>query len=667
MCLAMQASLLCVLEEKLFAPSHDDLAGEVMYPSWLVLATSAAGLAAAHWLRTAGRVSHTAAWVLVSLYAAKLCMLVLPEADLVLPASLLALAASSPMFLYEPEHRPLPHGAFVPPPPQASRRHRTRLAPWQGLAHGVCTLAAVLLARFAVFDVVQYLSSSRPTEGTLLGSLLLVAAGSLAPLVLRCYGANAVLPRVLAMTAMTGALLLFLQPPLPMKGGARCPHLPLAFCPRLWDERHIPMHGTEDVEVWGRGLARQEHWPRWLLLAACMVGASAAALRSLALLSVIARVATGAGAGVLVGLYLALEVVPEQASLQLLLVAACLVTTTFAALLQLPAARVPGLLPTVFTSWLVLLGLTMLLQTELPTPAAQPQMKRLFPDSSIEVARELWMATRASLLGVFAAHALLMAFALKLKATASLHAADGGLSEEGGHDARLYGQGTAARYGQQPADLFCGMIPSGAYARFAGLLQLRGGAHAGGVALQRLSRDGLAWAPAVGNVCTLIAFAMAVSLNVYVSGGAPEAIFMLTPLLLLLSQDTLLLTGLQDKQRYFPPLLATTTYLALAALGALLSSPTGVGSQAAFLAAAVAASLPSHVVFLSWMWTQRPRPTGGLVLALLLNVASLVVNAALAVWTVTPVPLYLNGMGFAFGLIQWFAMRHVHSVGAKLI
>lgn len=55
--------------------------------------------------------------------------------------------------------------------------------------------------------------------------------------------------RLIALTVMSGVVLIFLQPPMPIRGGSRCPKLPLSLCPRLWDERHIPMHGTEDVEV----------------------------------------------------------------------------------------------------------------------------------------------------------------------------------------------------------------------------------------------------------------------------------------------------------------------------------------------------------------------------------------------------------------------------------
>ena len=39
--------------------------------------------------------------------------------------------------------------------------------------------------------------------------------------------------------------------------------------------------------------------------------------------------------------------------------------------------------------------------------------------------------------------------------------------------------------------------------------------------MQRLSREGLLWAPCVGNVCTLITFLMALALNSYVT-GAPK-------------------------------------------------------------------------------------------------------------------------------------------------
>jgi hypothetical protein len=69
---------------------------------------------------------------------------------------------------------------------------RQRIKGWQGLAHVVIILLAVALARFAVFDVVQWAVMGRPHEGMLLGALLIVGAAALLPLVLVCYSQNQV-------------------------------------------------------------------------------------------------------------------------------------------------------------------------------------------------------------------------------------------------------------------------------------------------------------------------------------------------------------------------------------------------------------------------------------------------------------------------------------------
>ncbi len=119
-----------------------------MYPAYLVLLTSASGVLAARRLSADGLLSPSSSWVLHALHAAKLCMVALPEASLVLPAALLALAASAPAFVYEAQ----PGASASAAPPS---RRRLRLLPWQGLAHVISVLVSVALARFAVFDVVQ--------------------------------------------------------------------------------------------------------------------------------------------------------------------------------------------------------------------------------------------------------------------------------------------------------------------------------------------------------------------------------------------------------------------------------------------------------------------------------------------------------------------------------
>lgn len=173
----VQAELVCVLEEQMFgAHHHEEPGSEIMYPAYLVIATSVAGVAACQALHAIWALPRWANWVVSTLYVAKLSMLVVPEAYLVLPAAVLLLAATAPMYMYEAE--------------QGKRRVRIRA--WQGLAHVLVTLIAVALARFAVFDVVQWAVLGRPHEGVLLGVLLMVAAAALMPLVVTCYSHNQV-------------------------------------------------------------------------------------------------------------------------------------------------------------------------------------------------------------------------------------------------------------------------------------------------------------------------------------------------------------------------------------------------------------------------------------------------------------------------------------------
>jgi hypothetical protein len=80
---------------------------------------------------------------------------------------------------------------------------------------------------------------------------------------------------------MAGAVMLMvIRPPLPIRGGAKCPRLPFHLCPRLWDETHVPMHETDDINIYGGGLAWREHWALWLLVLAIVLAGFAASLTS---------------------------------------------------------------------------------------------------------------------------------------------------------------------------------------------------------------------------------------------------------------------------------------------------------------------------------------------------------------------------------------------------
>jgi hypothetical protein len=76
------------------------------------------------------------------------------------------------------------------------------------------------------------------------------------------------------------------------------------------------MHGADDAAVWGSGLGRREHWPRWLLMSAAGVGLVGLSGVVPGSRSPLVRLAVAATVGWLVGNYMALELVPEQSVLQ---------------------------------------------------------------------------------------------------------------------------------------------------------------------------------------------------------------------------------------------------------------------------------------------------------------------------------------------------------------
>jgi len=72
------------------------------------------------------------------------------QARLALPMLAVALVVTPPILLYDEK----PEGTTA-----AKRR---RLSPWLGALHALSVVAAVGLARFAIFDIVQWVSGARP-------------------------------------------------------------------------------------------------------------------------------------------------------------------------------------------------------------------------------------------------------------------------------------------------------------------------------------------------------------------------------------------------------------------------------------------------------------------------------------------------------------------------
>ncbi|KAA8528046.1 hypothetical protein F0562_035085 [Nyssa sinensis] len=124
-----------------------------------------------------------------------------------------------------------------------------------------------------------------------------------------------------------------------------------------------------------------------------------------------------------------------------------------------------------------------------------------------------------------------------------------------------------------------------------------------------------AWMPAVGNVATVMCFAICLILNVNITGGSNRAIFFLAFILLLLNQDSGFVAGFGDKQRYFPVTVVISAYLILTAPYSIWEDVwhgnAGWGleiggpdcSFAVKNAALLILTFPSHILFNRFVWS----------------------------------------------------------------
>jgi hypothetical protein len=146
------------------------------------------------------------------------------------------------------------------------------------------------------------------------------------------------------------------------------------------------------------------------------------------------------------------------------------------------------------------------------------------------------------------------------------------------------------------------------------------------------------WASLVGNVLTAAAFAIALLLSLGMSGPQDAAIFVIAPLLLLLNRDEFLLSRLVNARRYFAPVAAVVIFLGANAANQLLDAvllsehdrahqmhhPSGLPWW--FFVrnfVCLVACLPTHAIFLKYLWDWLPQADGQLLVLTPLNLLSL--------------------------------------------
>lgn len=645
--LLVQAGLLCVAEERLFAGDHSALTYNLhpMFPSALVVATSAVGLAAVRKLAALQIVGEVGAYLLQCVFGAKLAMLVVPEARLMVPMLGLALATTPPILVHIEK--------------EGDTRAPRRLPPWQGLGLTFSVVAATAAARFAIFDILKLVYNRRPSEALAAGSLLIVASLGCVPLVSRYYRTSAQAKRLVLLTATLGLLLAVLRPPLPITGGAKCPHLPFGLCPRLWNEAHVPEHEQDDVSIYGDGLRRREHWPLWMLLGAAFAGTIAATSTAPALQAAPLRLLQAAISAALVGAYMGQEFFPGMPLVQSTVLVSALLVATIVVLLNVPTRGAAIILVFSGLLWLGCLPAAVFAQAVSPLPALPPESHRLHPDlaQGAEIDSERKEAVRSAVMASFAVEALLLAFSLKLRVAGAT--AFG--SKESRSRAGLSGGGPPVDYIDRAAEFLGQCMPAHAIPR--GVVSFG----VAGSSMQRLESEGLAWMPTACNLVTLLCFGLCLNLNVIFTGGNHWGVLLLAPILLLLCQDPILCWRLTDQRRYFPPVLAAFLLLGISILWELQAEVGrfggALGTEGWYLlrnGGGLLACLPMQIEFLRFLWTSR-RVAPGRAL-----VPGAIAGIGVFVADMEAVRL-LAGLTLTCVVVLFGAAQHNRTAGRKLI
>jgi hypothetical protein len=271
-------------------------------------------------------------------------------------------------------------------------------------------------------------------------------------------------------------------------------------------------------------------WPRWALLAGCLI-AAAAVTRAVPLpRSDVARFACAVASGFAIGVYVAGAFLPPTAAVYALTAAAVTLHALLSMFAHFPTSASHLAMPYLFA-----LAVAMLPATWVAVGfAVGARGGRVGADAA-----EALDTAHAAVLALHAA--LCIAASLDIKWTIARLAA---ASARGRSSARAAGF-PASPFGAQRAGL---------------------SAVSGASALVRDLDPDRQWMPGVGNAAAVLGFCLAVLLNIAYLGGSETCVFFLAPLLLALSRDPRWLPGLTERRRYFP--LVAVTSLALTA-GAL--------------------------------------------------------------------------------------------------
>ncbi|KAH1240001.1 hypothetical protein GmHk_08G024299 [Glycine max] len=599
------------------------LMDEVMYPSYMVVMTTLLGLALVRSLSVDHRIGGKAVWILTCLFSSKLAMLFISSKSVVWVSAVLLLAVSPPLLLYRDRSKTT-----------------ARMKPWQGYVHACVVALSVWFCRETIFEALQWWNGRSPSDGLLLGFCILLTGLACVPIVAIHFSHVLSAKRCLVLVVATGLLFILMQPPLPVS---------LTYQSNLIKTAR---HSADDISIYGY-IAGKPTWPSWLLIIAILL--TLASITSIIPIKYIVELRTfySIAMGVALGIYIAAEYFLWAGILHVLIVVTMVCASVFVVFTHLPSATSTKLLPWVFALLVALFPVTYLLEGQL-------RIKNILEDSEIgnlgEEEKKLTTllaieGARTSLLGLYAAIFMLIALEIKSKLASILREK---VIDSGGIRQNHSGQSASASF-----------LPR---MRF---MQHRRTTTAPSFTIKRMAADG-AWMPAVGNVATVLCFAICLVLNVNLTGGSNRSIFFLAPILLLLNQDSDFVTGFGDKHRYFPVTVVISAYFVITALyrtwedvwqgnsgwGLQIGGPDWI--YVVKNLALLILTFPSHILFNRYVWSHTKQSDSSPWITLPLNLLPIACTDVLKI-------KILGILGVIYSLAQYLITRQQYISGLKYI
>ncbi|KQJ88366.1 uncharacterized protein LOC100830867 [Brachypodium distachyon] len=612
------ALLLCYIENRLFNYAtmyYFGLEDDIMYPSYMVLVTTFFGLALVRRLSVDQRVGSKAAWILTCLYSSKLSMLFMTSRSVVWVSAVLLLAVTPPVLLYRDKSKGAP-----------------RMKTWQAYFHAAVVAFSAWLCRETIFEALQWWNGRPPSDGLLLGSYILLTGVACVPIVALHFPHAQSAKRFLVLVVATGLLFVIMQPPI---------RLSWIYRSELISAAHL---SNDDTSIYGF-VASKPTWPSWLLIATVVLTLAAATSIIPVKYVVELRALYAVGVGITLGIYISVQYFFQAVVLYPLLVATIVSAAVFIVFTHLPSESSTRVLPWVFSFLVALFPVTYLLEGQLRAKsfaADEDEAEKFTNMLAIEGAR-------MSLLGLYAA--IFMIIALEIKFELALLLRDK-VTDRGITHGPSAGRGSA-------------------FPPKARLLQQRRAHAAPTFTIKRLAAEA-AWMPAIGNFSTVLCFIICLVLNITLTSGSNRAIFFLAPILLLLNQDSDIVAGFGDRQRYFPVTVSISGYLLLTALYRIWEETwPGSGGWALDIGgpgwlyavknvALLLLTLPNHILFNRFMWDYVRQTDSKLLLTLPLNLPSIIMSDILTVRV-------LGLLGAIYSLAQYMISRRIRIAGMKYI